>query len=88
MNYILNNLECFNDYEEAYLKITNNSNLYYVTVGKDIFVAWENINTVAIFDNNKVEYEKGYYDVINGELILTLTNSVQECLLFSKDSQY
>ena len=73
MEYVLNNFECFKDNEEAYLKVNNNSILYCVVIGSERYISWQKIDSICFSDNNIIELEKSYYDVITGDEILKIT---------------
>ena len=79
--FILNNFECFNEYEDAYLKVTPKSNLYCLFLGNTCRVVWEKIDSINIYNKVCVEYEKSYFDVISNEEILNITEykSVNDC---------
>ena len=73
MDYILDNFESFKENEDARLKVTQNSNLYYINIGSSKYIAWEKIDFVSFYNENFIELEKSYYNVLDGDEILKYT---------------
>lgn len=68
---ILRTYETFDEIPEANLLVNQNSNLMYVRIGRNVFIAREFIDKI-IFDNSSVIYTINYLNVKQKEIVLTL----------------
>ena len=68
---ILKNYETFYEIPNALLLVKHNSNLMYVRVGRNCFIAREFIDSVE-FENEYIKYVVSYFNVKDNENILTL----------------
>ena len=69
--FILGSYDTFEEIPEGNLLVKENSNLRYVRIGRNTFIAREFIDSV-IADNNNSTYILSYYNVKNNEKLLTL----------------
>lgn len=75
MSEYLEQFESFDEYEDKKLLVNKKSALYLLILNNKKYVVWENIDSVSMNKHNTWEYLdiiKSYYNVINGELILTI----------------
>ena len=68
---ILGSYDTFDEIPEGLLLVKENSNLMYIRIGSDVFIAREFIDTV-LADNTNYSFILSYYNVKNNEKILTL----------------
>ena len=68
---ILRTYETFDEIPNANLLVNKNSNLMYVRIGRNAFIAREFIGSVVL-DNSNIIYTINYLSVKQDEIILTL----------------
>lgn len=68
---VLNNFETFNEVNDAYLKVNNKSNLFYIINGEENYIAWQKIDSISLYSKSIIELDRSYYDVINGNKVLS-----------------
>ena len=75
-DYLLYNVVNINETPYGVIKVVSNSNYYYLKTLDSAFVVFEFTSIIQIDpEKNIAKYTKNYYNVLNGEIVLT-TNSV------------
>ena len=71
---VLKDFETFNEFPEKYLKVNKSSNYYLVSKNGKKFVAKKMLDSVTFLEvlgSQKILTVRSYYDINNGELILS-----------------
>lgn len=75
--FVLKDYESFDEFPEKKLLVDKRSNAFYIKKQNEIFIARQNIDSLTLEgygDKIAIKYKKSYYNIKNGEFILSLTS--------------
>lgn len=67
---ILSDFETFNEFPDKYLKITTDSNCYYVKKDEKSYLARRNVDYISWDGVSTITTSASFFDILNGDLIL------------------
>lgn len=83
---VLKDFETFYEFPNKYIKVTCNSNYYYIKINNHKFITKKNIDLLCS-DNGNIELEESYYSIIDGNFVLKTKNNIYRISEYGKETE-